>query len=142
MRRGTRSGRAALTGAGTVVGIVTALVALGVAQVVAAILASPIGQPVTAVGEMSINHTPAAVKDFAIREFGSSDKTVLVWGIRGVLIIFAAVIGVLAVRKLWLGLIGLAVFAAVGVYATLSQPTAKAVDVLPTLIGAGVAAFA
>jgi DMSO/TMAO reductase YedYZ molybdopterin-dependent catalytic subunit len=142
VRRGTRSGRAALTGAGTVVGIVTALVALGVAQVVAAILASPIGQPVTAVGEMSINHTPAAVKDFAIREFGSSDKTVLVWGIRGVLIIFAAVIGVLAVRKLWLGLIGLAVFAAVGVYATLSQPTAKAVDVLPTLIGAGVAAFA
>jgi DMSO/TMAO reductase YedYZ molybdopterin-dependent catalytic subunit len=117
-------------------------VALGVAQLVAAILASPIGQPVTAVGEMSINNTPAAVKNFAIREFGSSDKTVLVWGIRGVLIIFAVVIGVLAIRRLWLGLIGLAVFAGVGLYATLSQPTAKADDVLPTLIGAAVAAFA
>ena len=91
--------------------------ALGVAQLVAAILASPIGQPVSAVGELSINNAPAAVKNFAIREFGSNDKTVLVWGIRGVLIIFAAVIGVLAIRKLWLGMVGLAVFGAIGVYA-------------------------
>jgi DMSO/TMAO reductase YedYZ molybdopterin-dependent catalytic subunit len=131
-----------VAGTGAIVGIVTALVALGVAQLVAAILASPIGAPVSAVGEMSIDHTPASVKNFAIREFGSSDKTVLVWGIRGVLIIFAAVIGALAIRKLWLGLIGLALFAAVGVYAALSQPTAKTSDVLPTLIGATVGAFA
>ena len=116
--------------------------ALGVAQLVAAILASPVGQPITAVGEMSINNTPASVKNFAIREFGSNDKTVLVWGIRAVLIIFAVAIGVLAIRRLWLGLIGLAVFAGVGLYATLSQPTAKADDVLPTLIGAAVAGFA
>ena len=96
----------------------------------------------TAVGELSINNTPAAVKNFAIREFGSNDKTVLVWGIRGVLIIFAAMIGVLAIRKLWLGMAGLAVFGAIGIYAALSQPTAKGSDVLPSLIGAGVAAFA
>jgi len=135
-------GSAALAGAGAVVGIVTALVALGVAQVVAAFLGSPTGEPIPAVGEMSINHTSAAVKEFAIREFGSSDKTVLVWGIRAVLIIFAIVIGALAIRRLWLGLAGLAIFAAIGIYATLSQPTAKADDVLPTVIGALVAAFA
>ena len=134
------NGRAALAGA--IAGVVTALVALGVAQLVAAILSSPIGAPVTAVGDLSINHTPPAVKNFAIREFGSSDKTVLVWGIRGVLIIFAAVIGVLAVRKLWQGMAGLAVFAAIGVYAALSQPTATGADALPSLIGAAVAAFA
>jgi DMSO/TMAO reductase YedYZ molybdopterin-dependent catalytic subunit len=139
---GTGPSRVAIAGVGAVVGIVTAVVALGVAQLIAAILASPIGEPIAAVGEMSINHAPAAVKDFAIREFGSNDKTVLVWGIRAVLIIFAVVIGVLAVRKLWLGLIGLAVFAVVGVYAALSQPTAKGSDVLPTVIGAIVAAFA
>ena len=123
-------------------GIATTLVALGAAQLVAAILSSPIGAPVSAVGELSINHTPAAVKNFAIREFGSSDKTVLVWGIRGVLIIFAVVIGILAIRRLWLGMVGLAVFAAIGVYAALSQPTAKGTDALPSLIGAGVSAFA
>ena len=137
-----RLGRAALAGSGAIVGIVTALVALGVAQVIAAILSSQIGAPVSAVGELSINHTPPAVKNFAIREFGSSDKTVLVWGIRGVLIIFAVVIGILAVRRLWQGMAGLAVFAAIGVYAALSQPTATAKDALPSLIGAAVAAFA
>jgi DMSO/TMAO reductase YedYZ molybdopterin-dependent catalytic subunit len=139
---GRTAGVAAVAGAGALVGIVTALVALGVAQLVAAILGSPTGEPIPAVGEMSINHTSAAVKNFAIREFGSSDKTVLVWGIRGVLIIFGIVIGALAIRKLWLGLVGLAVFAGIGLYATLSQPTAKGDDVLPTLVGAAVAAFA
>src|SRR5262249_50752317 len=89
-----------------------------------------------------INHAPSAVKNFAIREFGSSDKAVLVWGIRGVLIIFAAVIGILAVRKLWQGMVGLAVFGAIGVYAALSQPTATGTDALPSLIGAVAAAFA
>ena len=139
---GRAAGVAAVAGAGALVGIITALVALGVAQLVAAILGSPTGEPIPAVGEMSINHTSAAVKNFAIREFGSSDKTVLVWGIRGVLIIFGIVIGALAIRKLWLGLVGLAVFAGIGLYATLSQPTAKGDDVLPTLVGAVVAAFA
>jgi DMSO/TMAO reductase YedYZ molybdopterin-dependent catalytic subunit len=134
--------RGVLAGSGAVVGIVTTLVALGAAQLVAAVLSSPIGAPVSAVGELSINHTPAAVKNFAIREFGSSDKTVLVWGIRGVLIIFAVVIGILAIRKLWQGMVGLAVFAAIGVYAALSQPTAKGTDALPSLIGAAVGAFA
>src|SRR5580700_7096132 len=139
--RGTGSGRAAVAGSGALVGIVTALVALGVAQLIAAILSSPIGQPVTAVGEMSINHTPAAVKDFAIREFGSSDKTVLVWGIRGVLIIFAAVIGMMAVRRLWLGMAGLAVFIAVGILAAESQPTSTVGDAFPTVVGGLAAAL-
>jgi DMSO/TMAO reductase YedYZ molybdopterin-dependent catalytic subunit len=137
-----RFSRPALTGLGALVGIVTALVALGVAQIVAGLLSAPIGEPVAAVGELSIDHTPPAVKNFAIREFGSSDKTVLVWGIRGVLIIFAVVIGILAVRKLWQGLCGLAVFGAIGVYAALIQPSATATDALPSLVGAGVATFA
>ncbi|HUB42684.1 MAG TPA: molybdopterin-dependent oxidoreductase [Streptosporangiaceae bacterium] len=140
--QGPGLGRAALAGSGAVVGIVTALVALGAAQLIAAVLSSPIGAPVAAVGELSINHAPSAIKNFAIREFGSSDKIVLVWGIRGVLIIFAAVIGILAVRKLWQGMVGLAVFGAIGVYAALSQPTSTATDVLPSLIGAVVASFA
>jgi DMSO/TMAO reductase YedYZ molybdopterin-dependent catalytic subunit len=140
--RGAGHRRSLLAATGAIAGVVTAFVALGVAQVVAALLASPIGAPVSAVGELSINHTPAAVKNFAIREFGSNDKTVLVWGIRGVLIIFAAVIGVLAVRKLWQGMAGLAVFTAIGVYAALIQPSAHGSDAVPSLIGGAVAAFA
>ena len=112
------------------------------AQVVAALLSSPLGAPVDAVGELSIDHSPPAVKNFAIRTFGSNDKTVLVWGIRGVLIIFAVIIGIVAVRKLWYGMVGLAIFTAIGVYAALSQPASKAEDAVPTLFGAAVAAVA
>ncbi|MGB6453310.1 MAG: molybdopterin-dependent oxidoreductase [Streptosporangiaceae bacterium] len=122
--------------------MVTALVALGTAQLVAAVLAAPASAPVDAVGAVSINHTPEAVKNFAISAFGSNDKTVLVWGIRVVLLVFAVVIGVLALRKLWLGMAGLAVFAAIGVAAALAQSGASAAYALPTLLGAGVAALA
>ena len=134
--------RAALFVRGGLAGVVTALVALAVAELFAAIFRATLGAPVEAVGELSINHTPPSVKNFAIREFGSHDKVVLVWGIRTVLIIFAIFIGVLAVRKLWQGMIGLAIFAAIGIYAALSQPSARAIDAWPTLLGAAVAAYA
>jgi DMSO/TMAO reductase YedYZ molybdopterin-dependent catalytic subunit len=136
------SSRAALAGRGSVVGIVTALVSLGVAQLVAAALASPIGAPVDAVGALSIDHSPSAVKNFAISTFGTSDKTVLVWGIRVVLLVLAAVVGIVAVRKLWYGLVGLGVLTAIGVYAALVRPNATAADALPSLVGGAVAAIA
>jgi hypothetical protein len=140
-RQRSSTGGGASAGLGAVLGIVTAIVALGVAQLVAALINAQLGAPVDAVGELSISHTPSSVKNFAIREFGSNDKTVLVWGIRVVLILFAIVIGVLALRKLWLGMVGLAVFVAIGIYAAASQPTANAGDVLPTLVGGLVAAL-
>jgi len=126
---------------GAVLGIVTALVALGVAQVVAAIIASQPGAPVNAVGELSIDHAPPAVKNFAINTFGSNDKTALVWGIRAVLIIFAAAIGIMAIRKLWHGMIGLAVFIAIGIYAAESQPASTIGDAFPTVVGGLAAAL-
>jgi DMSO/TMAO reductase YedYZ molybdopterin-dependent catalytic subunit len=82
-----------------------------------------------------IDHTPPWLKNFAIREFGSNDKTVLVWGIRAVLIIFAVVIGILALRKLWQGMLGLAAFIVIGIVASESQPISRVSDVLPALVG-------
>jgi DMSO/TMAO reductase YedYZ molybdopterin-dependent catalytic subunit len=128
-------------GLGAALGIATALLALGIAQLVAAAFNSQVGGPVDAVGEVFIDHTPPWLKNFAIREFGSNDKTVLVWGIRGVLIIFAVIIGILALRRLWQGMLGLAVFIIVGIVASESQPTSKVSDVLPTLIGGLLAAL-
>jgi DMSO/TMAO reductase YedYZ molybdopterin-dependent catalytic subunit len=138
MRR-TFGGRVTFFGAA--LGISTAIVALGVAQVVAAIISSSVGQPVTAVGELSIHYAPSAIHNFAIRTFGSHDKEFLVWGIRVVLSIFAAVIGVLAIRKLWHGLIGLAVFTAIGITAAESQPTSTVGDAFPTVVGGLIAAW-
>jgi len=97
---------------------------------------------VIAVGGVAINLTPVPLKDFAIAHFGSNDKNVLLAGIVAQLAVFAAVIGMLAVRWLWVGLTGLAVFGALGVSAVVSRPSAGLPDVAPTLIGVAVAAAA
>jgi DMSO/TMAO reductase YedYZ molybdopterin-dependent catalytic subunit len=126
---------------GALAGFLAAAVALGVAELVAAIT-GPLSSPVVAVGGVAINLTPIPVKDFAIVHFGSNDKTVLLLGIVVMLAVFALVIGVLAVRWLAAGFAGLAVFGGLGVSAVVSRPSAGLADVLPTLVGVAVAAFA
>ncbi len=121
------------------VGLVTGAVAQGVAELTAAVT-GPNGAPVVAVGETAINLTPIPVKEFAIAHFGTHDKEALVTGILVLLAAFAAGIGVLAVRRLAYGLAALAAFAAVGVAAAVSLPDATGSDVVPTLVGAAVAA--
>ena len=127
--------------AGALAGLLAAAVALGVAELAAAIT-GPQGAPVIAVGETAINLTPIPVKDFAIVHFGSHDKEALIAGIVVLLAGFAALIGMLAVRRIGYGLAGLAVFAVVGVAAAVHLPNATAVDVVPTLAGVAVAAAA
>lgn len=118
-------------------GLLTGAGALGVAELTAAVT-GPNGAPVTAVGETAINLTPVPVKEFAIAHFGTHDKAALVAGILMLLAAFAVLIGVLAVRRLAYGLAALAVFAAVGVAAVVSQ--GGGLNVVPTLAGTAVAA--
>lgn len=124
--------------AGALSGLVAALAALGVGELVAGILQGTSG-PVLSVGEWVVDHTPAPVKEFAIRQFGTSDKTALIIGTVAILLIAAAVIGVAATRRLWIGLAGIAAFTAIGIATAVSRPSADALSVLPSLIG-GIAA--
>jgi DMSO/TMAO reductase YedYZ molybdopterin-dependent catalytic subunit len=128
------------TGYGVATGLITAAVAMGVAQLVAGVT-GPLGSPVVAVGGAAIDATPPPVKNFAISAFGANDKTVLVIGILVVLALFAAVIGVAAVRRLSYGLAGLGVFTLVGLLAALTRPTAGPSDAIPVLAGAAAGAF-
>ena len=118
-------------------GLLTGAVALGVSELTAAVT-GPNGAPVIAVGETAINLTPVPVKEFAIAHFGTHDKAALIAGILMLLAAFAALIGVLAVRRLAYGLAALGVFAAVGVAAAVSQ--GGGLNVVPTLAGTAVAA--
>ena len=133
-----RSGR---TVRGAIAGILSGGLALAVGQLVAGLISSD-SSPVVAVGQLSIDLTPPPVKDFAISAFGSHDKVVLVGGILVVLAIFAAVVGVLAMRRLAYGMTGLAIFALVGLIAALTRPGASAGDALPTLVGGAAAVLA
>jgi DMSO/TMAO reductase YedYZ molybdopterin-dependent catalytic subunit len=124
-----------------VVGVLAAAVAVGAAQFASG-LGIPQSSPVVAVGQAAIDLTPPSVKDFAISEFGTHDKTVLLGGILVVLALYAAVVGLLAVRRLAFGLGGLAIFACLGLAAALTRPTATAGYVIPTLVGAAAGALA
>jgi DMSO/TMAO reductase YedYZ molybdopterin-dependent catalytic subunit len=126
---------------GALVGLLAAAVAMGAAQFASG-LGVPQSSPVLAVGQAAIDLTPPPVKDFAISTFGTDDKTVLLGGILVVIALYAAVVGVLAVRRLAFGMCGLAIFACIGLAAALTRPTATAGYVVPTLVGAAAGAFA
>ena len=117
---------------GAIAGLLAAATALGVGQFVAGLTGAN-GSPVVAVGQLEIDFTPPWLKNFAISDFGSNDKLVLVSGILVVLALLAAEIGAAATRRLSYGMAGLAVFAIVGLTAAATRPAANVASLLPTL---------
>ena len=127
------------TGRGAIAGLLAAATALGVGQLVAGLTGAS-GSPVVAVGELQIDFTPPWLKNFAITNFGSNDKLILVGGILVVIALFAALIGMEATRRLWVGMAGLAVFAVIGLTAAATRPTASFASLLPTVAATAAAA--
>jgi DMSO/TMAO reductase YedYZ molybdopterin-dependent catalytic subunit len=127
-------------GLGGLAGLLAAGTALGVGQFVAGFTGAD-GSPVVAVGQLQIDFTPPWLKNFAITNFGSNDKQILVGGILVVIALLAAVLGAAATRRLSYGMVGLAVFAVIGLTAAATRPTASFASLLPTL-AATVAAVA
>ncbi|MGW0969647.1 molybdopterin-dependent oxidoreductase [Streptomyces sp. NPDC002516] len=121
---------------GALSGVLAGFAALAVAELVAAAVRPQAG-PVIAVGGASIDATPAPVKDWAIRHFGTNDKLVLQLGILAVLAVLALVLGVLAVRFRRVGAAGVLLFGVVGAGAALSRPDSTGLaDALPSVVGA------
>ncbi|HEV8057152.1 MAG TPA: molybdopterin-binding oxidoreductase, partial [Actinomycetota bacterium] len=127
---GRHLGRAAAVGA--TIGLVVGGVAVATAQLVAGIV-NPAASPILTVGQSAIDAAPEWLKDRAIREFGSGDKSVLLAGIGVVLALAAIALGIASLRRLWVGVAGLVAFGAIGVIAALTRPVAKPADVLPVL---------
>ncbi|GII56339.1 molybdopterin-binding protein [Planotetraspora thailandica] len=123
------------------IGVISGAVALGVAQLVAG-LTNPDASPVIAVGGSMVDRTPAALKEWAIRTFGSNDKLVLISGIVVVLALIAAGLGVLSRRRVGYGMTGLLVFGLIGAAAAMTRPDAGSLDILPSLVGVGAGAWA
>ena len=128
-------------GRGIVTGLLAAAVALAVAQLVAGIT-GPVGSPVVAVGQAVIGLTPRPVTDLVIRIFGPHDKPVLLSTIVVFVALFAAVFGVASMRRLAAGFWGLAIFAAIGLVAVATRPDSVPADLIPTVAGAAVGAYA
>ncbi|MFI6860461.1 molybdopterin-dependent oxidoreductase [Streptomyces sp. NPDC050421] len=120
-------------------GVIAGFCALAVAELVAAVVRPEAG-PVAAVGGAVIDRTPPALKDFAVRNFGTNDKLVLQLGILALLAVFAMAVGVLALRHRLVGSAAVLVFGVVGAVAAVGRPEGRVPDALPSVVGAVVAA--
>lgn len=114
---------------------------MGIGQLLAG-LTTPQASPILAVGQAAISTSPGGLRDWAISAFGRDDKTVLLGGIVVVVFCYALAVGMLAVRRIELGMAGLGVFAALGLAAALTRPNATAGYAVPTLAGAAFGAVA
>ncbi|MFJ5541844.1 molybdopterin-dependent oxidoreductase [Micromonospora chalcea] len=121
-------------------GVVAAVVALGAAEPVA-VLTGPRSAPLVAVGGLVVDLVPEPLKQFAIDVFGTYDKIALLIGTALLLAAFGALLGLVAVRRLAIGLAGIAAFAALGVAAALTRAGANAFDALPSVVGGGLGAL-
>nr|WP_202437599.1 molybdopterin-dependent oxidoreductase [Streptomyces sp. SID5910] len=121
---------------GALCGLLAGGASLAVAELVA-VAVRPQAGPVVAVGGAAIDRTPVAVKDWAIRTFGTADKLVLQLGILAVLALFAVVLGLLATRHRRTGAAGVLLFGAVGAAAATGRPDSTGpTDALPSVLGA------
>jgi DMSO/TMAO reductase YedYZ molybdopterin-dependent catalytic subunit len=127
--------RKGLATSGALAGVASAAVALGVAELVA-VATGPRSAPIVAVGGVVVDSAPEPVKQFAIDVFGVHDKTALQVGTVVLLVAFAVAIGVAAVRTIWYGVVGVALFGLIGAVAAVTRYDAGAQAVLPSLFGA------
>ncbi|MGR4881171.1 molybdopterin-dependent oxidoreductase [Streptomyces sp. LARHCF249] len=123
---------------GALSGLVAAAAGLAVGELAAAAV-RPESSPVAAVGAAVVDATPTAVREWAIRQFGTADKLVLTLGILAILALVAAGAGMLALRRLPAGLAVAGGFGLLGAAAALGRPEAGPRDALPAL-AAGLAA--
>lgn len=137
-----RSGPAGVASA-ALAGLVSAAAGLGAAEVVAG-LSARLRSPVFDVGDRVVDRVPVWAKDLAIDWFGTNDKIALLVGIAVILALYAAVVGIVGLRRdLRLGFAGVALFGLLGSLASLGARTgATASSALPSVVGAAVAAAA
>jgi DMSO/TMAO reductase YedYZ molybdopterin-dependent catalytic subunit len=128
--------------AGALVGLVAAGVGIAVGEIVAG-TSDKLRGPIVAVGDRVVDNVPPSVKDWAISTFGTNDKAVLLGGVAVLLALFAAGIGIVAVRvALRLGLIGVGAFALIGVLASLGRGGTGWARPAPPIIAGLVAGWA
>jgi len=96
--------------------------------------------PILDVGDRVVDNVPGWLKDIAIAWFGTNDKIALLVGIGVALTLFAAALGLAAIRgRVSIAYAGAALFGIVGAVGALASRTGRsAAAVLPSLGGAAV----
>lgn len=116
-------------------GVLAACVGMAAAHLTAALM-NPQSSPVLAVGSTVIDATPTPVKEWAVAHFGTADKTILIGNVLVVTLLLAAASGVVAARRLRLGVLLQVLLVALAAAAALHRPDATPSDAVPALVAA------
>jgi DMSO/TMAO reductase YedYZ molybdopterin-dependent catalytic subunit len=116
-------------------GLVAALCVLATAEIVALVI-GPESSPFFAVGQLVIDLAPPGVKDTMIALFGTGDKIALFVILGIVVVVFAALAGILENRRRPWGTVLLVAFSFVAVLAVTTRTGATGLWAVPTVLGA------
>ncbi len=116
-------------------GVLATITGMATGHLVAA-LTDPAASPVLAVGSSVIDLTPTPVKEWAVANFGTNDKPILIGSVLLGALVLAALAGMLARRRFAVGAGLLLGLVAVAAAAALTRPTAVAADLVPSLAAA------
>ena len=120
---------------GLVLGLLATGAGLAAAELVVGLVRGS-SSPVVPVGQEFIDITPKWLKDWAIEQFGTNDKVVLVTGALVVVLGIGAVVGVLAVRgERFLASVLTVGVGVLGAWAVLLRPAPDLGKLLPTIVG-------
>ncbi|KRE61908.1 oxidoreductase [Arthrobacter sp. Soil736] len=119
-------------------GIVAAGTGLVASELIAGFV-SPSLSTMTALGGAVIDAVPPGVKDWAVSLFGTADKLALLAGMALGIAVFAAVSGVVELRRRFAGAAIFAAFGIVGVAAVLTRAQVTVSAVVLPMLAAGIA---
>ncbi|WP_208971819.1 molybdopterin-dependent oxidoreductase [Kineococcus rubinsiae] len=132
--RATRPSRHRSRLAAVLAGLLSGGLTLGVGTLLASFVTRS-ADPVLGVGQEFITRTPEWLKEWAIRQFGEADKAVLLGSLYVTLVLLFVVIGLVALRRLRVGLALVLLLGLAAVGATVNRPDATALSWLPSTVG-------
>ncbi len=125
-------------GAAAPAGLLAGAAGLATAELVAAVVA-PGASTLFAGGAAVIDAAPPWLKDFAVENFGTADKAVLLGSMLVVVALGAALAGLVELRRPPWGVVLIAAVGVVGAVTAVTRPDAKALWAAPSIVGIAVA---
>ncbi|MGO2112920.1 MAG: molybdopterin-dependent oxidoreductase, partial [Pseudoclavibacter sp.] len=138
---GARPGWFARLWRSALAGVAAIVLGAGLGELVA-VFAAPSSSPFAVIGGTLIDLAPSWAKDTAIALFGTNDKAALLVLIAIVLLVVAAIAGVLQAIREPIGFVVAAALGAVGAIAALTRADADGIAWLPSVVAGGVSAIA
>ena len=115
--------------AGAIAGFLAAASGVAVGTAVAAPLQG-VPSPIESVGNRAIDYAPPFLKEFAVKQFGTADKPVLIGGVVATLALFAIVAGIIGRRRPRVALGAVAILGVIAIAAAAIDRTSTASRVL------------